>query len=66
MFYMASYNLDKFRPFLFRSKFFQRFHVPEELQARLEKDDVALMLFGFEWLKFSLFGLPTMQPKSTP
>jgi Fe-S-cluster containining protein len=63
MFYMVSYNLDKFRLFLFRSNFFHRFRVPEELQARLEKDDVDLMLFGFEWLKFSLFGLPTMEMK---
>ncbi len=63
MFYMASYNLDGFRRFLFRSKFFQRFHVPDEVQPRLEKDDVALLLFGFEWLKFSLFGIPTMQMK---
>jgi Fe-S-cluster containining protein len=63
MFYMASYNLDRFRRFLFRSKFLNRFQVSEALQARLENDDVALMLFGFDWLKFSLFGLPTMQMK---
>jgi uncharacterized protein len=61
MFFMVSYNLDKFRAFLGGSRFFRRFHVPDALRVRMEKDDAALMGFGFEWLKFSLFGLPTMQ-----
>ncbi|MBN2033049.1 MAG: YkgJ family cysteine cluster protein [Deltaproteobacteria bacterium] len=63
MFFMVSYNLDKFRRFLFGSRFFQRFYAPDDLQAQIEKDDVALMGFGFEWLKFSLFGLPTIKIK---
>ena len=66
MFFMVSYNLNKFRGFLFGSRFFQLFEVPDELRKLLEKDDLELMNFGFDWLKFSLFGLPTMQPKSTP
>ena len=66
MFFMVSYNLDKFRAFLFGSRFFQLFQIPDELRTRLEKDDEALMGFGFDWLNFSLFGLPTVQPKSTP
>ena len=66
MFFMVSYNLNKFRGFLFGSRFFQLFEVPDELRKLLEKDDLELMNFGFDWLKFSLFGLPTVQPKSTP
>jgi Fe-S-cluster containining protein len=65
MFFMVSYNLDKFRGFLFGSRFFQLFQIPDGLRNRLEKDDVELMSFGFDWLKFSLFGLPTMQPKAS-
>jgi Fe-S-cluster containining protein len=66
IFFMVCYDLDKFRAFLFGSRFFQLFHIPAELRTRLEKVDTALMSFGFDWLKFSLFGLPTMQPKSVP
>ena len=63
MFFMASYNLDKFRQFLFHSKFFTHFQVDNELKDRMETDDVALMAFGFDWLKFSLFGDKTLQVK---
>jgi uncharacterized protein len=61
MYFMAAFNLDKFRAFLFESRFFQRFDVPETLRVRMKEDDTMLMGFGFQWLKFSLFGLPTMQ-----
>jgi uncharacterized protein len=63
MFFMASYNLDKFREFLFQSKFFDHFEVNEELKGRMEADDVSLMGFGFDWLKFSLFGEKTLKVK---
>lgn len=61
MFFMASYNLDKFRLFLFKSGFFHRFHVDSDLKASLKTDDVALMRFACDWLRFSLFGENTMQ-----
>ena len=64
MFSMASYNLDKFRTFLFQSRFFSLFEVPQDLKEKLRSDDVALMLFSFDWLKFSLFGEKTLQMKS--
>jgi len=63
MFSMASYNLDKFRAFLFQSKFFDHFEVDEELKGRMKADDMSLMKFGFEWLKFSLFGEKTLKVK---
>lgn len=63
MFFMASYNLDKFRQFIFGSKFFDLFDVDPEHQKRLGSDDVALMTFAFDWLKFSLFGEKTLSMK---
>jgi len=63
MFFMASYNLDKFREFLFNSGFFDRFQVDPDLKEKLRSNDTALMLFAFEWLKFSLFGEKTIQIK---
>jgi len=63
MFFMASYNLDKFRNFIFKSRFLDRFEVDAVLKERLETDDVALMRFGFDWLRFSLFGEKTITTK---
>jgi len=63
MFFMASYNLDKFRDFLFKSRFFDRFQVDPDLKIQLEKDDMALMRFAWDWLRFSLFGEATLHLK---
>ncbi|RJP30748.1 MAG: YkgJ family cysteine cluster protein [Candidatus Omnitrophota bacterium] len=64
MFFMACYNLDTFRRFVFESRFLQKFEVDEDTQKRIRERDEELLKFGFEWLKFSLFGLPTMKIKS--
>jgi len=63
MFFMASYNLDKFRVFIFKSGFFDRFQVDSDLKDKLETDDVVLMRFAFDWLRFSLFGEKTIRVK---
>jgi hypothetical protein len=64
MFFMASYNMDRFREFIFQSKFFDLFHVDQDLMEMLKSDDVALMRFAFDWLKFSLFGEKTIRLKA--
>jgi Fe-S-cluster containining protein len=56
MFFMASYNLDRFRSFLFSSRFFERFKVDDSLKERMKKDDEVLLEFALDWLDFSLFG----------
>ncbi|MBU2497346.1 MAG: YkgJ family cysteine cluster protein [Proteobacteria bacterium] len=64
MFYMASYNPDKFRRMLYESSFFDLFAVDPEQRERMASDDIALMHFSFDWLKFSLFGESTVTLKS--
>jgi hypothetical protein len=64
MFYMASYDLDKFREFIFETKFFHLFRVGPDERQGLAADDVKLMKFAFDWLKFSLFGDKTIQMNS--
>lgn len=64
MFYLASYNLDKFRRSIFGSRFFDLFQVNAEKVEGLASDDLELMSFAFDWLKFSLFGEKTIQIKS--
>ncbi|MBI5524817.1 MAG: YkgJ family cysteine cluster protein [Deltaproteobacteria bacterium] len=64
MFHMACYDLDKFRELVFGSSFFARFEVDDPLKAAMEKDDDALLRFGFRWLKFALFGEPTIKVRA--
>ncbi|MGQ9818577.1 MAG: YkgJ family cysteine cluster protein [Candidatus Kapaibacteriales bacterium] len=61
MFYMVCYDIDKFRNFLFNSSFFRRFDVSNDYQDVLKNDDVELLKFGFQWLRFSIFGEKTFE-----
>jgi Fe-S-cluster containining protein len=60
MFFMAAYDLDGFREFVFGSTFLQRFDVDEGLVETLRTGDRELLRFAFRWLRFALFGEPTM------
>jgi len=73
MFYTACYDLDTFRSFVFDSSFCERFELEEELLDQLRENDMALLSFAFSWLRFALFGEPTIKvkesdaaPRSTP
>ncbi len=55
MFFMVSYNIDKFRQFVFESSFLERFDVDEKTLEKIKEDDAALLNFGIEWLKEILF-----------
>lgn len=56
MYYMACYNLDAFRCFVFESTFLDRFDIAKDVLNRIQTDEVELMVFACQWLKFSLFG----------
>jgi uncharacterized protein len=55
MFFMVSYNIEKFRRFIFDSSFLKRMPVDEAARQTLANDDVALLKFGVNWLKNLLF-----------
>jgi Fe-S-cluster containining protein len=63
MFHMACYNLDKFRRFIRESSFMKRFDLEAGLMDKIMADDEELLRFGLHWLKFALFGEPTMKVK---
>jgi Fe-S-cluster containining protein len=65
MFYTVCYNIDKFREFVFESTFLKRFEIDEEIIDKIKCDDKELLLFGFEWLKFCLFGEKNMKVKKS-
>jgi len=60
MFYMASYDLDTFRRFIFESTFLKRFKIEENKIEQLRTNDEDLLRFASTWLRYSLFGEPTM------
>jgi Fe-S-cluster containining protein len=57
MAFMAIYNVDQFRGFVLNSSFLKRYKVKSELVKKFKRDDVKLMTFGFEWVKFYLWGI---------
>jgi Fe-S-cluster containining protein len=63
MFYTVCYNIDKFREFVFESTFLERFEVDDQTVKKINKDDAELLKFGFNWLKFCLYGEKTMKVK---
>jgi len=60
MFFLACYDVDRFRKFVFDSSFFNKFEVDEKTKARIKEDDLEMLKFGYQWLKFALFGAKTM------
>ena len=64
MFGMASYNLDVFRQFVFKSRFLALFDLTPQRRDRIASEDEALLALAMDWLKFSLFGTKTMKLKS--
>jgi hypothetical protein len=64
MFFMASYDLDKFRRFIFNSRFLDMFEVDEDELKGIKEDDVALMNFGFKYIKFLMMMENTMKPRA--
>jgi len=63
MFFTACYDLDKFRSFVFETTLLERFEVEEDFIHEMSYDDEALLRFAFLWLRFSLFGEPTMRAR---
>ena len=64
LFHMAAYDLDTFREFVFSTSFVRRFELEPELVEALRTDDRALLRFAFRWLRFALFGEPTLRPRA--
>jgi Fe-S-cluster containining protein len=65
MFFMASYDLDRFRRFVFGSTFLDKFVVEPEVVEAIKTDDFELMKFAFRWLRFTLGFEETMKLNPT-
>jgi len=61
MYYMACFDLDRFRRFVFDTRFLSLFLVDEARVEALRTDDEELLEFGIQWLRFTLFGEKSMK-----
>jgi Fe-S-cluster containining protein len=65
MYYMACYDLDRFRRFILESRFRELFEIePARIEAMRKKDD-ELLVFAMQWLRFSLFNEKTVKIKQS-
>jgi len=64
MFFNATYDLQRFRGFVFGSTLLERFDVDEDFVHQMQSSDEALLRFGFLWVRFALFGEPTMRVRA--
>ena len=65
MFYMAMYDIDRFRRFVFGTKFLEFFDVDEARVEAIRSDDEELLEFAIDWLAFSLFHEKRMRLKKS-
>jgi Fe-S-cluster containining protein len=56
LFFMASYDVDRFRRFVMSDAFVKMYDLNDEEYAKLETDDIALMQFGYKLMKQVFFG----------
>ncbi|MEF3169044.1 MAG: YkgJ family cysteine cluster protein [Deltaproteobacteria bacterium] len=59
LFFMVTTNMEKFRSYVFESRFLDTYDVQEETLKKILEDDAELMTFGFEYLKSAVFGAET-------
>lgn len=57
LFYMVTTNMERLRSFIFESRFLDTYIIEEETLRKILEDDIALMQFGFEYLKQAIFGV---------
>lgn len=63
LFFMACYDLDRFRAFVASEGFGELYDLPAEEMQKILSEDTELMLFGFRFLKQVLYGENTIPLK---
>jgi hypothetical protein len=64
MFYLASYNLDRFREMVFNSRFLRLFQIEEDEIEHLRTSETARLKLAFEWMQFSFLGEGNLKPRN--
>ncbi|MBF0475097.1 MAG: YkgJ family cysteine cluster protein [Deltaproteobacteria bacterium] len=63
MVFMATYNIDEFRRFVFGSSFLSKFDIPQTRVEKIKRNDVELLKLAFDWIKFGLLGRIVLKVK---
>lgn len=63
MYMMACFNTEKFRDFVFKSAFLEKFDIDDKTVNSIKSDDEELLKFSFLWLKFALYSQTTIRLK---
>lgn len=63
MYYMACYDLDRFRRFVFESKFLSLFEIDPDTVEKIKNDDVELYKVAMRWLEYGLLGQQVLKLK---
>ncbi len=63
LFFMASYDVDRFRRFVTSDNFKKMYDISDEQFSTYADDDIALMEFGFKLMKQVLFGELTIKER---
>jgi Fe-S-cluster containining protein len=61
--YTASYDLDRFRRYVFESRFLDVFDIDKDEIEKIRTDEVALMKLGFKYIKYILMLEETLKVK---
>lgn len=61
--FMVCYNIDAFREYTERHQLLNHFRIPKDDRRRIQRDDGALLLFGFDWLETLLGGRRRLSKK---
>jgi len=62
-FYMASYDIDSFRKFVFESRFLDVFDLDDKIVEKIKTDEAELMKFGFKYIKCIMMLEQTLKVK---
>ncbi|MEW6067116.1 MAG: YkgJ family cysteine cluster protein [Nitrospirota bacterium] len=61
--YTATYDLDRFKRYIFESRFFDIFDIAKEEIEKIKTDEIALMKFGVKYIKYILMLEETLKVK---
>jgi Fe-S-cluster containining protein len=61
--YMVSYDIDKFKKFILESRVLDIFEIDGDELEKIKSDEIALMKFGFKYLKYVLMLEETLKVK---
>ncbi len=62
-FYMASYDLDRFKKYIFESNFLNIFDIDDETLSKIKEDETELIQFGVKYIKYIMMLEETLKLK---